>query len=210
MDQQPSPELLAAAEAETPREDRLDVIRAKVARVRDLRLQVQDLQEQVTAANKEINDLQFRDLPDLFSIARIRVIGLEASGNLPAYDAAVKPFYKAGISAEWEDHRREEGFAVLQDLGGEGLIKSVVTIELDRGDIDKLALLTSQLDQIFAAYDELQSVSYKVGMAVHWGTLTKWLRERYEAKPKRELTPGQLEKIGGTATVIVEVKPRKD
>lgn len=198
----PSEELLAAAKPAAPQEDKLDIIRAKVARVRDLLLKVKDLEEQINDANIEIKNLTWRDLPDLFTVAQIRTIGLDAKGNLPAYDAKLATYYHASIPVGWEEPRRSAGFAVLLAQGAEDLIKTVVSIPLGKGEIRKLDTLLPVLDG--------QGVKYYVKMDVHWGLLRTWLKGRYEGSVKRPLMTDELEKIGGTVAPIVDVAPRKD
>ena len=67
MTDQPSADLLAAANESPPvtPADRLEKLNTKLARVRDLKLQVADYNEKLTAANKELNELTFTELPEM-------------------------------------------------------------------------------------------------------------------------------------------------
>jgi hypothetical protein len=178
----------------------LEKLNTKLARVRDLKLQVLDCTEKLTAANKELNELTFTELPDMFSAAGMRTHGLEAQGNLPRLDAELKPYYKANIAADWDAEARDRGFRTLDELGAEHLVKSTITIELPRGDIKTARKIMAWLDKA--------EIPYVVALAVQWNTLTAWLKERY-TKKLGDLTPGQLEAIGGRVASVVEVKVGK-
>jgi len=200
--EQPSADLLAAASESPPvtPADRLEKLNTKLARVRDLKLQVLDCTEKLTAANKELNELTFNELPDMFSAAGMRTHGLAALGNLPRLDAELKPYYKANIAADWEPEARDRGFKTLESLDAEHLVKSKITVELQRGDIKTAR-------KIMAGFDKAK-IPYVVALSVHHGTLTAWLCERY-TKKLGDLTPGQLEAIGGRVASVVEVKVGK-
>lgn len=196
----PSAGILDLVEQSEKPQDKLDAIRAKLARVRDLRLSVLNWEKSIKEANKELQTLTFQELPEMFQTSGVRTLGLNASENLPAYDAEIKPFYRANIAADWNSERRDTAFTLLQQRDAGDLIKSQVTVEFDRGQLDDMHRVTSALEKL--------GVQYTAALSVHWGTLTSWLRERYEHK--KGLTPGELEMIGATVATIVEVKPRKE
>lgn len=200
MSDAPSTDLLELAEKTEKSPDKLDVIRTKLARVRDLRLSIIEWERQIKEANKELQTLTFQELPEMFQVSGVRTLGLDASGSLPPYDAEIKPYYKASISAEWEPERRNAAFALLHTRKAGDLIKSVVTVELDRGQLEMMHRVTSLLNAI--------GVNYTAALSVHWNTLTSWLKE--QCTKKVEFTPGELETIGATVATIVEVKPRKE
>ena len=199
MEAQPSADLLAVATESPPVTplDRLEKVRDRLARVRDLRLLVAELTERVTAANKEIQELTFTELPDAYAELGLRTLNLQATGNLPAVNSEVKPYYKANIAADWAAEDRERGFKTLESLEAEHLIKSKITVELQRGDIKTAR-------KIMAGFDKAK-IPYVAALSVHHGTLTAWLCERY-TKKLGDLTPGQLEAIGGRVATVVEVK----
>ena len=199
---EPSAELLAVASESPPitQPDRLEKIRTKMARVRDLQLQVKDMAEKMKEANSEINELTFKELPEMFLEAGMLAHTLEAKGNLPPVDAEVKPYFRANIAADWEPEARDRGFKTLEGLGAESLIKATITVELPRGEVAKARKLMAWLEKAH--------IPFTCGLAVNWNTLTAWLKERY-TKKLGELTPGQLEAIGGRVATVVEVKVRK-
>lgn len=182
-----------------PSEDKLDVIRAALRTVRDLELANSDMERAVKENKKTLGKLQHETLPDLFAASQIRDITLEAEGNLPAYKAALHPYYKAGIASDWEEGRRAEAFAALQEAGGGDLIKNVILIELDPGN-NKMA------DRIKAGLTKM-GVAFSSEMSVHWKTLTAFVQEQYQARPPRVLP---LEKLGATVGRKVSIKPQAE
>ena len=89
-------------------EDQLTKIRAKLERVRELELTVNDLEATVAAYKAELRQLLYAELPDDFAEAQISNLGLDASGNMPGYQSKLKPFYRANIAAEWDARSERE------------------------------------------------------------------------------------------------------
>jgi len=187
---------IAASEPSLP-SDRLEVLRDRARRACELKLLAGDLEERRKAANRELEDLQRRELPDLFLELGLTKLSLEPQGNQPGFDVVCKPYYKANIVAEWPEQRRAEGFEFLVAQEAGDLIKHVVTVELDRGESVRLHTLVTLLEG--AGY------KFRVARRAEWTTLTAWLREQVE-KHGREYSSGDLEKIGGTVGRVVEVK----
>lgn len=180
-----------------PEQDRLDRLTAMMRRVRELTLDAEEWERRRKAANAELNDLKFRQLPEMFMQAHATSHGLASEGNLPGFQGVLKPYHKAVISAEWPPERQEAGYAALRALGGEDLVRSTVTVEFGRGeDTDALKL---------CLYLQGEGYEFTRGQSVHWGTLTAWLREQH-VKLRREFTREELEAIGATVGHVVEVK----
>lgn len=180
--------------------DRLAELRQRVARVRELRQTVADLTQRITAANKEIQELTFKELPDSFQQLGILNLGLDAAGNLPAYDAEVKPFFHANIAADWLPDERDRGFNKLTEMGAEDLIKTVITIQLGRGEVTLARKVMTGLEKA--------KVAFEVKQDVPWASLTAWVKEQH-TKQRREFSQGDLEAIGAKISTVVDVKPRK-
>lgn len=200
LDNTPPPGLAALAAEEAAPVDRLALVRIKVARVRDLRVELLDLDARQKAANKELDDLRFRELPDLFQEVGVARLGLDPEGNLPAYDAEMKDYFKANIVADWPPEQREAGFAVLEAHSAGDLVKTTITVELGRGEVDLAAGVCRTLDEM--------GVSYKRAQRVDWNTLTAWLREQV-TKYRRQFSAAELDAIGGRVGKVVEAKPRR-
>src|ERR1700693_6179085 len=97
---------VSALAPEPPAEKR-EAIMAKAAELRDRRARVSDLEEQIKAENKLINEIKHKTLPDLMTEAGMDRMGVPAVGNMSAYDLVLKPYYHAVISAEWDVVRQE-------------------------------------------------------------------------------------------------------
>jgi hypothetical protein len=180
--------------------DRLERITAMLRRARDLKLLAEDLETRRKAANAELSDLTMRQLPELFMQAHASSVGLPPEGNQPGYEARLKPYYKAVISTEWPPEKQHNGYAVLREIGGADLVRSTVVVEFGKGQDHMANQLIKWLMDV--------GIPYTRGEAVHWGTLTAWLREQY-TKLRREFTLDQLDAIGATVGHVVEVKQVK-
>lgn len=203
MNQNTMPAALAAAVAAAPTatpQDKLDLLRAQCAALRDAEHEKSDLAERLKAVNIKIQELEFKTLPDTMDLAGTDHHGIPAEGNMPGYDAVLKPYYKANIAADWPGEQREAGFTALINEGAESLIKHKVVLEFDRGDESAVHALAELL--------KAEGYHYKVDMAVAWGTLTAWLKERCEGGTPP--APATVDAIGGTVGRIVKLKPRKD
>jgi hypothetical protein len=193
-------ELQGLAEEEQPPADKLGQINVHLCRLRDIRTELADMDARTKALNKEAHDLTFRTLPDLYAEAGLRTLGLEAAGNLPAYDTKLELFVRANIAADWEDERRQRAFALLGEMEAADLIKRTITIEFDRTAAAQAKWVTDGLDTA--------GIPYRVAMAVSWTTLTAWVREQH-TKRGRSFTPGQLDVLGAQIGTIVSAKPAK-
>jgi hypothetical protein len=180
------------------RGDSLQRLRAAVAGARTLKAEKADLEGRLKETNISIYKLETVELPDLFDEVGINSITLPPDGNLPGYKADAGPYYKANISADWDNDKRIESFQYLESIGFPDLIKTVITVPFNRemrGEAVKLL-------------EELRSRGYNplVTENVHPMTLTAWLKEQVE---KRHFLP-QLDKIGGIVGRIVKLKEQKN
>jgi hypothetical protein len=193
---------LAALAADDPplAPDRLAAIRAKVARVRDLQLELEALAERQAEIGAEINRLTREELPEAFEEAALTSLTLAAEGNLPVYVAAKKPFYRANVAADWEEERREHAFNLLAKRGAEDLVKTTLTVELGRGE-------RSRAKHVRAALVKL-GVPVRESLTVPWNTLTAWLRERVQSG--EHFSAGELESLGAQVGTVVECQPAKE
>lgn len=183
-----------------PSEDKLERARDGLRAMRDQERLVRDLEERLKEAAKALNEMRHRTLPDLFQEVGIDRLGVPAEGNLPAYDASLRPYYKANIEAGWPDNRRAEGFQVLEDKGHGEVIRTQIVVSLGKGERDRAAHLVEKLKEHGYDYDQK--------MAVPWTTLTALVRSEFEAQ--RPFTTEQLEKIGAVVGQVVELKQRKE
>ena len=181
-------------------EDQLKVLRSKARELRDIDREIEDVQTKLSDLNSKKQKMQFEELPELLNKAGVDHVGLPAEGNLPAYDAKLKPYYRANIAADWEPERRQKAFDYLIKSGNEDLIKTTITIRLGRGDHKLLATIKRLLKPV------MKKLDFAVDMAVQWNTLTSFLKNQIEVE--KEVVP--LETLGASVGEIVELKPRKE
>lgn len=196
MPSKPLAAVLAASQrdAQPASDDTLERLRAAARTVRDLRRTAEDLTERLRETNAAVLDWEQRRLPDMFVEAGVDSVGLPAEGNLPAYDAALKPYYHANIPVDQQD----AAFAWLDKAGHGDMVRYVITVSLGKGE-------DATAKKVMAGLDKA-GVSYETKRGVPWNTLTAFVREQVE---KYKTTP-PLALLGATVGQIVQLKPRKE
>lgn len=179
-------------------EDKLELVREQLRRSRDTELEMSDLATRLKVKSEEQNKRVFEELPALFQEIGIDRLGIEADGNLPAYDAALSPYYKASISGEWPPERQDAAFDWLEKEGHGDLVKNMFVVQLGRGDEKKALRLRALLEKAGFEFENKR--------AVPWNTLTSFVKEQVE---KHNTTP-PLDLLGATVGKIVKLKPRKE
>ncbi len=191
--------ILAAAASVVPTEEGLSRLRKTAREWFDLQTEIERLEKQVADKKAEALVLQQRTLPDLFAEIGTDRIGLPDAGEFGS-DVVVENFYKAGISSEWEEPRRVKGFEALEELGGGGLINTVVSVTFGKGEVEK----ARQLDQIIRDSPLGNEYVPEISMSVHWASLTSFVKEQIQAG---ETVP--MEDLGATTGRIAKIKKRK-
>ncbi len=190
-------EAVKAQPRPAPTEDALKALRAKLAATRDDIMELQDVEAKAKDIKARITKAKTQELPDTMEELGLTSLGLEAEGNLPAFQVVSKPFYNANIAADWPVEKRLGAFNYLEDENAGDLIKTEVTVAFNRDQRDEAKALIQRLR------DEGLDVQVKQG--VHPQTLTAWLREMVETH-KRVPT---LDIIGGFIGRVVDLKPVK-
>lgn len=196
MSQKSMPSFLQGREPPPPDNDKLAVIRGKLAEARDLEMEVEKLTDRLKDAKRDLNILLTKTLPDMFQEAQIKVLGLEAEGNTPEYVATLSPFYSAGIPTSWDEAKRRKAFDWLDENGHGDLIKTRVEVDFAREKRD-------EANEAIAALNDL-GLDPEVKEAVHQATLTAWLKEQVEDGN----TP-PLDVIGGVVGKTIKLKRKK-
>lgn len=184
-------------EPPAPSEATVRQVRDAVREVRDLQLSVEELEVRIREQRAELYRRLHEDLPEMFSRAGTKGLTLEPEGNLPAYAVKVGPYYHANIAADWDDARREDAFEALGELGGQDLVKTVITVELGRGE--------RALAQKVEAGLAKAGVPFRRSLGVPWNTLTAFVRELIE---ERKIMP-PLDRLGATVGRVVTIKKEK-
>ncbi len=188
---------IASSKQEVP-EDKLEEIRSDMRRARDLEMRSRELQEAIAACQDELQTLLNATIPEKFEALGIDKLGLLPEGNLPGYDAQLKPYYKAGIPASWPADQQARAFGYLEEHDAGDLIRNTFTVELGRGTTKQQERLRKALAKTGVAYVEKRAVNHN--------TLTAWVREQIE---KHQTMP-DLETLGARVGKIINLKPRKE
>jgi hypothetical protein len=194
----------ARAEArEGPPKDKLDRLRAACAHARDLDLEIQDLESRASEKKRELLDLRYKGLPDLFMSAGVSSVGIDAERNMPAYTAKMADHYHANISTSWDPERQDAGLNWLEEHGQGDLIKRTVEISFGRDQY-------KMFEQVMRALGKMPKIAehIKVRRAVAWNTLTAWLKERYHNN--EGLGDVELQTLGAVVGKVVHIKPAKE
>jgi hypothetical protein len=192
-----------AALQEAPPKDKLDRLRAACAAARDLDLEIQDLESRASAKKKELLEMRYKGLPDLFMSAGVSRVDIGPSGNMPAYEAKLTDHYHANISTSWDPERQDAGLDWLEDHGQGDLIKRTIEINLGRNEEKVFKQVMKVLKKISKIKDRIS-----VQRAVPWNTLTAWLKEKYQND--EELGDADLQTLGAVVGKQVSIKPAKE
>ena len=181
---------------ESNKQDKLDAVRAKVREARDLGVVALGLAEELKDTNGRVNKLQHEELPLLVLEAGIDKLGLDAEGNMPAFDTALKPYYHANITQA----NAEKAFAWLEKEKHGDMIKNVFTIQLGMGD----NVTAKELEKFL----KKEKIPFERKRGVPWNTLTAFIKEQIE---DRKVKPSDLplDLLGAHVGKIVTMKPRK-
>lgn len=181
--------------------DKLDKLRDAVRTKRDLDLQITALETTLSERKQDRFKLEHETLPEMFINARVTKLTIEAEGNLPNYTAALAPYYKAVISAEWPEQKQQAAFALLDKLNLGDLIKTIVEVQFGR---DERAATKKFLKALAKLVSEEQ---IKTRQGVPWATLTAAIRYHYESG--QQLSDAELATLGATVGMAVTLKEDK-
>lgn len=179
-------------------DDRLAAIRGKVTEAYQLQLIISDLEEETKTKISDLNRLLNHDLPTMMAESMVPSLTIDKHGNYPALEIKTQPFYSAGIPASWTDEQKQEAFDWLDANGHGSLIKTIITIDIDREDRKKAQKVMALLKK--------NKVDFSVTQSVHRSTLTAWLKTQVE-KVKKVPPLKVIGGVMGTVAKIKEVKP---
>lgn len=175
-------------------QDRLDKVRAKIIELRALEVHNAGLSEQQKENALKIRAIKEKELVDLFDMAKIHILGVEAEGNLPKYEIEVKPYYHANIPEENE----KQAFEWLNKNKHGDMIKSTYTVTFGMGQEKRRKEFEALLKKGKYEY------SYKFG--VPWNTLTAFVKEQIEKYGKEPPLKMLGATVGRVASLVKEKK----
>jgi len=183
-----------------PPKDKLEFVRNQIRAMRDLDQAISDAEEKYKGLVRQRTEMEMVTLPDLFAQLNLTHIGLAKEGNQPPYEAKLKDYYKATISAKWSPERREEALEWVEDKGLGDIIKTVISVELGLG--------TEAIRDLVVGLLKSNGIHFSEYRTVPWNTLTSALKEMYQRG--ETLSDAELQTIGATVSKIVKLTPKKE
>jgi hypothetical protein len=179
--------------------DKLDAARKKAAELRDCYARKRDLEEQLKETNKRIQEIEYRELVDLMTEAKLESVTVAPEGNQPRFEVNLADQVHANIPKENED----QAFAYLDKQGMGDMVKTSFTVEFGMGEGKETKKFQAALDKLCAKLGE----AYTMKRAVPWNTLTAWVKGEFKAgRPLDDKTMGLL---GATNKPVAKVKQPK-
>jgi hypothetical protein len=189
----------AADMSSVPTEAGTAQLREMAQRMVALDTQVTLLEAQLKAANIELWDLRTSKMPELMGKLHTDSFGLPEAG----VDLVEEPYYKANISADWDDDKREAGFAELDRVGGGDIVANTVTVSFPRGHDNERTEWIEKVRGLNLTFDPPEMTERR---AVPWNTLTAFVKEQFQRRGNPHAL--DLEKLGATVGTIVKIKRR--
>jgi hypothetical protein len=150
----------------------LTVVRHKAVELRDEYLRKTDLETRLKGIQSKINNIERKELPDLFSKAKISSVTVDSDGNHPGFVAERGTVYTAKIP----DEKRMEAFQWFEQQGHGDLIKSMINIVFGMQEHEERLRVMKLLSD--------NRVEYYTNESIHYQTLKAFV--------KRELQAGKI------------------
>lgn len=179
-----------------PSQDVVSKIYERAAELARIETRIADLRVEIDSLRDDHVALSTKELPALFD-----QVGTDRFG-VPGWhaDVVLEPVYKAGISVEWPEERRETAFAEVERLGGGDMIRVQVSVQFGAKEFD----LAAQFVQYIDRWNGLGGRAVSITKTIPWNTLTAWLREM-----SRKRVPMDLQAMGAYVGRACKIKWRK-
>jgi hypothetical protein len=153
--------MAADAESEAPGGDKLSILAAFAQEMRDLEVEIAEIEAKLKAKNDELSGLVEHRIPDFMDELGLSELRLK-DGSKVIVDSG----YVANISKE----RQDEAFKWLRDNGHGSLIKHVLAVNLKK-DMEKVQ---AELVEVFKD----KGVNFEDKESVHASTLKAFVNEQ--------------------------------
>ena len=187
---EPPQELLDAIAAE-PSKKSVDLreVRQLARKLHNTYVEKWEIEERLKTVNVSIYNIETKDLPELFGIAGIASLTVEAEGNHPAFVAEKETIYGAKIP----DDKRKEALQWFDESGHGDLVKAVIIVQFGMHEHNERLALQELLSS--------HGYEYIAEERVHHMTLKAFV--------KRELEKGRripMDLLGASVTNAVKIK----
>ena len=182
-------------------QDKIDRLREAAKQAKNIEVQIGELEERTADLKYQLNEMFSKTLPDLMDEAGTTSITVAASGNMPAFEATLRPYYSANIVASWPQDRKQTAFDLLEkEFEAGDLIKTEVLLAFRKDERERAISFINTLKE--------RGLEPSVKEGVNGKTLTAWLKSLIEDSgtiPTNE----QLEALGASVGRIVRFKEQK-
>jgi hypothetical protein len=137
--------------------------------LRDEYLRKTDLETRLKGIQSKINNIERKELPDLFSKAKISSVTVDSDGNHPGFVAERGTVYTAKIP----DEKRMEAFQWFEQQGHGDLIKSMINIVFGMQEHEERLRVMKLLSD--------NRVEYYTNESIHYQTLKAFVKREIQA-----------------------------
>jgi hypothetical protein len=189
----PSVDDLMDVDATTPRDHNArGALRGAVLKKLEMDAEIAGLDSRRAQLVDERNRLIHNHLPEMMDAAGVDREGYPDLG----VDLISRPYFKANISAEWSEEKRQAAFDALQREGHGDIVKVELSVQFGRGDIERARALRDDLID--------RGHQPRMQMRVDWNTLTALAKELHR---RGQALPPECEAQVGR---VAEIKTRKE
>lgn len=140
--------------------------------LRERRNELQNLEAQVSAKQREIRDIEETSLPAMMDELNIEAIDLQNGGRIE-----VKDFIQTSITQA----NKDQAFAWLRETNNDSIIKNEISVKLDRGMEERAQRIMEDL--------ALRGVAFEQKQSVHPMTLKSFITEVLNDPTQRDTLP---------------------
>jgi hypothetical protein len=170
-----------------PTQEKMARLYERAEELARLELDIAKDEEALQRKKDDRTTLRQKTLPEMFD-----EIGTDRLG-VPGFaaDVVLTSRVHASIAADWDEEKRARGFAEIERLNSEAMIKVTVEVQFDKKEFE----LAARLVEHIRGLNWLGGHTVSVRKGVAWNTLTKWVGEMIDKR-----VPLDLQAVGGSLT----------
>lgn len=172
-----------------PSRDQLTIISSLSAKYMENEEKLQGLDNLMAAIKQEQHRLTTKDIPDAMAAA-----GMESITDKDGNKVEIKEFLNGKLPSD--PFKRKQALEFVAEEGGSAMIKRVIAVEFDKGDVKKAASVATMLKKAGVDFVDKEDI--------HTQTYLAFMRELL-----RDGRPVPLEDLGLFAGRAAKIKPPK-
>lgn len=158
------------SELELPASGNVDDLKAYVEEAYNLEIEIAELTRRLELKNKQLGNLMNKEIPDAMDRIGTNVFGVPGTRT----ECRIQPFYHASIP----EASRSEAFQWLEEHEHGDLIKNSLKVDFNKEDAEAAKRIFDRVKQMLA--QEEINAKPVMDKAVHWKTLTSFVKEQVE------------------------------